>query len=609
MRAGPVVVVAILAAAGALIAVSVSLRRSIARKTVVLVSIDTLRADRLGAYGRAPSITPELDALAARGVVFEKAWTVAPLTVPAHATMLTGLLPPKHGLRVNQPPAPLAPSKDRPFFTLAETLREQGFATGAFTSASVLRGDDTGLSAGFDVYDEVPRAAPGVLHDVKRLGEDTVEKALAWTGSQDSAVFVWVHLFDPHAPYDAPVGWGAGPQHVADAQGYDGEVAYADHCVGLLLKGLADAGRGDAVVVVVADHGESLGEHGEPSHGHLLHEATLHVPMIFAAPGIPPARRGEPVSVVDLYPTLLGLAGQPIPPQVNGSPLFDKLSAAAAARPIYAESLYGWHACRWAQQFALRRGDEKLIASGPRTMAFDLSKDPKEEHAAAPDAKQRDALAQMMLVAREPALGAVTPGASPSPGPSYVGSSVAAATPVLSDADNAKLASPYDRMDLLAKFDRACALVTVGQAGAALTALDEILAVDPGNLQTAFWRARAFEALLEDAAAAEAYRAAFRLGFQPSACVWKSIQCSLKAIETGDPQESDRSDAFLVEARGKGARLDDARTLLMEASLRIHREEFDKAADLLRRADSAPGADSVRDGIDQATKLLQNLRK
>jgi arylsulfatase A-like enzyme len=609
MRAGRLIVVGIVVAALGMIALSVMLRRSIARATVLLVTIDTLRADRLGSYGRTPSITPELDALAARGVVFEKAWSVAPLTAPAHASILTGLLPPKHGLRVNHPPAPIPAVTDRRFFTLAEMLKEQKFATGAFVSASELRGDDTGLAAGFDVYDEVPRAAPGALHGAERRGEETVAKALEWTRTQDSAVFVWVHLFDPHAPYDAPVGWGAGPQHVADAQGYDGEVAYADHCVGVLLKGLADLGRGDAVVAVVADHGEALGEHGEPSHGYLLHEATLHVPMIVAAPGLAPGRRMAPVSSVDLFPTLLGLAGQSVPPQVNGAPLFDKMSPADASRPLYAESLYGWHGCRWAQQFALRRGDEKLITSGPRTMAFDLAADPAEEHPTAPDAKQREAIAQLMLVAREPALGAMTEGATPSPGPSYVGSSAPAASPVLSDAENAKLASPYDRMDVLVKFDKACAEVAAGRGEVALTAFDQILRDDPGNLQTAFWRARALEGLHEDATAAAAYRDAFRLGFQPSACVWKSVQCSLRAVDQGDPKESDLADAFLIEARGKGARLDDARTLLFEASLRIQRGEFDKAADALRRAANAPGADSVRDGIEQAKALLEKLRK
>jgi arylsulfatase A-like enzyme len=607
MNAGRIVVASIVAVAVGLIALNVVLRRSIGRATVVLVTIDTLRADRLGAYGRSPSITPQLDALAARGVVFENAWTVAPLTVPAHATLLTGLLPPKHGLRVNQPPAPLPAPKDRQFFTLAETLRERGFATAAFVSASVLRSDATGFAAGFDAYDEPPRAAPGARHDAERRGEDVVAGALAWTAERDGPVFLWVHLFDPHAPYDAPVGWGAGPAHVADAQGYDGEVAYADHCVGLLLDGLAKSGRADAVIAVVSDHGEGLGEHGEASHGHLLHEATLRVPLIFAKPGLPPARRAPPVSVLDVFPTLLGLADQPVPPQVNGTPLFDRSAAATAARPIYAESLYSWHACRWAQQFALRRDDEKLVASGPRTMAFDLATDPREDRAKAPDEGQRGALSELMRVAREPTAGSMTAGDQPAQTISYVGSGTPATSPVLSDEENAKLPSPYDRMDVLAKFDRACGLVTLGQGEAALALFDEILRDDAGNLQTAYWRGRAFEALRKFDGAADAYRRAFRMGFRTPGCVAKAIYCSCRAFEAGVAAELDLADAFLVEARGAGVR-DDAATYVFESALRIFRGEFDKAGEAIRRAETAPGADAMRERIESAKAELASRR-
>ncbi len=609
MNKGRLVVALIVLGAVGAVALNVALRRSLARTTVVLVTVDTLRADRLGAYGRSPSITPELDSLAARGVVFEKAWTVAPLTVPAHATLLTGLLPPKHGLRVNNPPAPLPDAKDRRFFTLAESSRSEGCATGAFVSASVLRREDTGLGAGFDVYDEPPRAARGALHDARRKGEDTVAAALAWMKAQDGGVFLWVHLFDPHSPYDAPPPWGAGPAHVGDAEGYDAAVQYADHCVGLLVKGLAEQRRGDATIAVVADHGESLGEHGEPSHGHLLHEATLHVPLIFASPGLAPARRSEPVSSVDVFPTLLGLAGRPVPPQVNGAPLFDRSPAARSGpRPVYAESLYGWYACRWAQQFALRRGDEKLVASGPKAMAFDLAKDPREEHPAPWTDEQRTAVEELMRVAREPALGTMTPGSSAVQTIAYVGSGTASATPVLSDAENAKLASPYDRMDLLARFDHACTLVAVGQGDAALTELDGILAVDPGNLEAAYWRGRAFKAVQTFGDAAEAYRRAFHVGFQSIRCVDDSLFCSIKAYKAGDVGALDSAEAFLAEARGKGCR-DDAATYVFEAAIHIARKRYDKAAEALRRAEKSPGAEDVRDLIDSAKRELEGVGK
>jgi arylsulfatase A-like enzyme len=615
MRAGRWIVVLILGGAAAAMYLGCVLRRAAAPPSVVLVTIDTLRADRLGAYGRAPSITPELDALAARGVVFEHAWTTAPITVAAHATLLTGLIPPKHGLRVNRPPAPLPPLADRRFLTLAEAMKEQGYATAAFVSASVLRASDTGLAAGFDVYDdELPPMAPGSLHDAERRGrgEETVDRALAWAKDASGPVLLWVHLFDPHAPYDAPAPWGAGPEHVADAQGYDGEVAYADHCVGRLLKGFAASGHGEPVVVVVADHGEGLGEHGEASHGYLLHEATLHVPLIFAAPGLAPAHRAEPVSSVDVFPTLLSLAGLPVPPQVNGVPLFEKGRSVAASRPLYAESLYAWHACRWAQSFALRRGDEKLVASGPRTMAFDLAKDPGEEHPSAPDRAQAEALAQAVGVAREPALGRFTPGAPAEGTVAYIGGGTSEGTPVLSDADDAKLPSPYDRMDDLAKFDAACGRWAAGDFAGALAAFDDLLAKDPGNLQVAFWRGRPLEGLHRDADAAAAYRHAFEIGLRSPQAVSKALQCSLKALhpEGSDPAEWNRAVSFLAGARAKRFD-DDAATLLFEAFLYLQAGHVDaaKAAEALRRAESAPGAEAVRAGIDQAQALLAAARK
>jgi len=613
MQAGRFIVIGIFAAAAAAMYLGCVLRRAAAPPSVVLVTIDTLRADRLGAYGRAPSITPELDALSARGVVFENAWSTAPITVAAHATLLTGLLPPRHGLRVNRPPSPLPKLADRQFLTLAEAMKDQGYATAAFVSASVLRASDTGLGAGFDVYDDkLPALAPGSLHDAERPGhgEETVERALAWAKSESGPVFLWVHLFDPHAPYDAPAPWGAGPSHVADAQGYDGEVAYADHCVGLLLKGLADAGYGDAVVVVVADHGESLGEHGEASHGYLLHEATVHVPLIVAALNLKPDRRTEAVSSVDVFPTLLSLAGLPVPPQVNGVPLFAKGRGDTSARPIYTESLYAWHACRWAQEFALRRGDEKLVAAGPRTMAFDLAKDPREEHPAAPDAAQMAALAQLMVVARQPALGRMTTGDPATGTVAYLGSGTAEGTPVLADVENRKLPSPYDRMDALKKFDEACGLLALGKADAALASFDELLRDDPGNLQVAFWRGRALEPLHRDAEAAAAYRHAFDIGLRSAMNSSKALQCSLKALhsEGADPAEWDRAVAFLAATRAKGSR-DDAATYLFECFLYLEKGHADaaKAAEALRRAESAPGADVVRTGIEQAKALLESL--
>jgi arylsulfatase A-like enzyme len=613
-RAGPWIVIAILAAAVAAIWGGCALRRSAGPRPVVLVTIDTLRADRLGAYGRTPSITPALDALAARGVVFERAWTTAPLTVPAHATILTGLLPPKHGLRVNRPPSKFPDAAKRRFVTLAEALKEQGYATAAFVSASVLRDESTGFAAGFDVYDEVPRAGSGSLHDSEwpGRGDEAVSRALAWARSAPRTSFLWVHLFDPHAPYDAPAGWGAGQDHVADATGYDAEVAYADHCVGKLIDGLAQAGLDDAVIAVVADHGEGLGEHGEDSHGYLMHEATLRVPMIFAAPGLPAARRPALVSVVDVFPTLLSLAGHPIPPQVNGAPLFGGARADAADSWVYAESLYPWHACRWAQQFALRRGDAKLVLSGTRSMAFDLARDAGEERPAGLDAAQRDDAEQLLRVAGSPPLGSDAPADPTAPLPSYFGGASAGALSVLPVEENAKLPSPYDRMDLLRRFNIACARVGKGGAEQALAEFDAILTADPGNVQVAFWRGRAFEAMSRLPEAAAAYRKAFETGFHSLDCVQSALSCSVKAMlpdhGAGVPGEWEAATAFLAGARAKGA-ANHARIDLLEVALYLvdarHADQA-KAREALARAEKAPGADDLRPNIEDARRKIED---
>jgi choline-sulfatase len=618
-RRGPWVVIAMVALAAAAIWGGCALRARTGPGPIVLVTIDTLRADRLGAYGRSPTITPKLDALAACGVVFENAWTTAPLTVPAHATLLTGLLPPKHGLRVNKPPTKVPALAARRYVTLAETLKEKGYATAAVVSASVLRDDVTGFAAGFDVYREVPPAAAGSLHDSEwpGRGAEAVEHALAWARTAPRRSFLWVHLFDPHAPYDAPTGWGAGPDHTGDATGYDAEVAYTDDCVGRLLDGLAQAGMDDAVVAIVSDHGEGLGEHGEASHGYLMHEATLRVPLIVAAPGLPAGRRAGPVSVVDVFPTLLALAGHPIPPHVNGAPLFDRAGTDTLARPIYAETLYPWHACRWAQQFALRRGDAKLVLSGPRRMAFDLAEDASEERPAEFDATQTGEAAQLMEVASSTPLGAESPGDPAAPLPSYFGGATAGPIPVLPEAENAKLPSPYDRMDLLRRFDAACALVGAGRAAEAVESLREILREDPGNLQCGYWIGRALERSGRPAEAAAAFRDAFDAGFTASACVVKALQCSLQALHgerqpPGATGEWDRAVAFLAKARGKGLR-DDAPTCLFEALLYLQDGHIDRARadDALRRAASAPGADAdiVQTGIRQARELYEALPK
>jgi hypothetical protein len=250
-------------------------------------------------------------------------------------------------------------------------------------------------------------------------------------------------------------------------------------------------------------------------------------------------------------------------------------------------------------------------------MAFDLAKDPGEEHPTVPDKAQTAAIAELTGVARQPALGHMTAGGSDVGTIAYLGSGAASGTPVLPDDENAKLPSPYDRMDLLRKFDAACGLVSSGNGAAGLAELEEILRADPGNLQAAFWCGRALQSMTRLADAAAAYRRAFEIGFRDPRCVAMALNCSLLAVNSpqagpaaGDSEWTAAS-AFLVHARGTKEFRDDASTLVMEAALWMSAGHVDvaKAAEALDRAERAPGAESQRDRIRGGRDRLETLRK
>ena len=268
------------------------------RYSVLLITLDTTRADHINAN------TPTLLALRKSGIAFVNADSPVPLTLPAHSSILSGVIPPHHGLRNNG--GGTFPS-DRD--TLATNFQHAGYRTGAFVGSFVLD-HRFGLDRGFDVYDdEIPRdpADTALSMEAERRGSVVIDRALAWLHQPDGRpFFAWVHLYDPHAPYAPPAPY---------PQTYDGELAYTDAQVARLL-GAID--RRHTIVAVVGDHGEGLGEHGELTHGLLLYEPTLHVPMIVGAPGGKPRVVREPVSTIDLAPTLASLAGVPMTGTLDG---------------------------------------------------------------------------------------------------------------------------------------------------------------------------------------------------------------------------------------------------------------------------------------------------
>ena len=366
---------------------------------LVLVTIDTLRADRLGCYGSRDVATPNLDRLAREGAMALDATVHVPLTRPSHASLLTGRLPAEHGLRDNVTP-PLAGSVP----TLAQTLRDAGFATGAFVSAVVLSAQ-SGLGRGFQTYDdrlEVGADDARFLNSIQRRGDKTLASAVSWLeGKPGSRVFAWIHLYDPHDPYEPPEPYASRYA----GRPYDGEVAWSDELVGRLDDALARLGlKNDTLLVVTSDHGEGLGEHGESVHGFFVYQSTLHVPLLVRGPGISAGGRITPVvGTVDVMPTVLDLLGVVRPPGVtlSGRSLAGVLRGGPAPGegPAYAESLlpllhYGWSDLRM-----LREGRWKYIQA-PRTELYDLAHDPGEEHNLAEAEAARTAALRTALAAR-----------------------------------------------------------------------------------------------------------------------------------------------------------------------------------------------------------------
>ena len=341
---------------------------------VLLISIDTLRADRLGSYGYKGAQTPVLDALAARGLRFAQATTVAPLTLPAHTSLLTGTFPTFHGVRDN---GQFYVGDEQ--VTLAETLKARGYRTGGFVGAFVLD-RRWGIAQGFDTYaDEFDLSKyelAGGIDAAQRPANEVIDKAVAWLAEDsEQPFFAWVHLYDPHAPYAAPESVAARfPRTMHGA--YDAEVAFTDMQVGRLLDALADA-REHTVVVVVGDHGESLGEHQEQQHGFFVYDAVTQVPLIIAGPNVPPRAIAEQVRIVDVMPTVLDVLSIPWPDAVQGASVL----AGGNGRPLellaLAESWYPRFHYGWSELVAVRDGRYKFIAA-PRRELYDTVNDPGE---------------------------------------------------------------------------------------------------------------------------------------------------------------------------------------------------------------------------------------
>ena len=357
---------------------------------VLLISIDTLRADHLGCYGYAAAQTSTIDGLAAHGLRFDHAATTTPLTLPAHTSLMTGTLPAWHGVRDN---GGFYVSADQT--TIAEVLRARGYRTGGFVGAFVLD-SRWGINQGFDRYfDEfdLSRYEGKGLDAVQRSGSEVVDRALSWLDEDsDRPFFAWVHLYDPHTPYAAPDAYRARfPQTVVGA--YDAEIAYTDAQIARLLADLDRTRRRDStLVIVLGDHGESLGEHEEQQHGFFVYEATVRIPLIFSGPRVPVRVVRDQVRIVDVMPTVLDILGVPIPPAVQGQSLQPLAGGARRDLLAISETFYPRYHYGWSDLQAVNDGRYKFIAAPEREL-YDLQNDPGETHNLAAASPQRaDAL-------------------------------------------------------------------------------------------------------------------------------------------------------------------------------------------------------------------------
>ena len=344
---------------------------------LVVITLDTTRADHLGAYGGAAGTTPALDALASDGVLFEQAMTTAPLTLPAHSSIFTGKFPPEHGVRDNG-----GFFLDAAQVTLAEVLQQEGYRTGGFVAAYVLD-RKWGIGQGFDTYyDEfesgVRRAgkSPG---DIQRPGNEVVDRALPWMDeAAGKPFFAWLHFYDPHTPYAPPEPYRS--RFPEDP--YTGEVAFMDAQIARVVEFLKARGLMDrTVIAVMGDHGESLGEHGENTHGFFVYESVTHVPFLVRTPfeRTHGRRVADPVRAVDLMPTVLDLLGVAHPGGMAGTSLVPLLTGDQQELGLegYAEAMYPLHHYGWSDLRAMRNGRFKVI-DAPRPELYDLQNDPKE---------------------------------------------------------------------------------------------------------------------------------------------------------------------------------------------------------------------------------------
>lgn len=478
------------------------------KPNIVFITLDTTRADRLPCYGYDKVKTPYLDELAREGVVFEQCFSPTALTLPSHSSMMTGIYPTYHGVRVNGNTA-----LSQNHATLAELFNRQGYRCGAFIAAFVLDGR-WGLKQGFHYYDDnfdLQKYKQLDLGRVQRPGDQVMDEALSWLDNQtDKPFFCWIHLYDPHTPYEPPEPYRSMYGNRGLEGLYDGEIAFTDLQIGRCVSWLRQKGlEKKTILVIMGDHGEGLGEHGELTHGYFIYDYAVHVPFLIITPfdDLKGIRVPTQVRTIDLYPTLLEMVNLPVPAENQGESLIPALfePQKTVHRKVYGESMTPGIQYGWASLHSLRTGKYKYIEA-PRPELYDLANDPEERNNLVrrlPDLAKRfkNELKQIMDTTSE---GAPEPETANLDSDTlqrlatlgYVGAPVSKKS-----RKHGQLADPKDKQEIFEAISLASEYVSREKYAEAAKQLEGVLAKEPGIPQAKLVLATCYEELdrVEDA--------------------------------------------------------------------------------------------------------------
>jgi len=567
---------------------------------VILISIDTLRSDHLPMYGYSGVRTPALDSLRRDSILFQNAWSHCPMTLPSHVSMLSGLLPTQHGVRNNlgyRFHAAQVP-------TIPSILKQHGYATGAAVSSFVLRGE-TGLAEAFDWYEDSIRPDPeSPFVEYQRKGTETARLATTWIEQNKSKpFFFFLHLYEPHVPYDPPEPFASQYQNR-----YDGEIASADQIAGRFLDELKKLGIYDrAIIVLTSDHGEGLGEHGEEQHSILLYRELLQIPLLVK---LPASERGgttvtSPAQLVDIAPTVLGILGVE-GPKMSGSSLL----ALSSVRPLYAETMYPRIQLGWSELTSVMELPYQLIES-PRPELYDLSRDPGEKNDVAATERRKFAGMRKWLLAQQTPLRPLEPvdaeTAAKLSALGYIGSPAT--------RGGADLPNPRDAIKVLPQMQKAFKLDADGRQSEALTALRKMVAEHPEMVELWVKLGEVYSTLGMYRESSNAYQEAIRRTpvFAPE-YLFSAAEVLIKA---GDLTKAEEHAALLMKenpanghelmariafARNDLKRAETEARLSSDAAPRFEPRRMIFAAEVLQRQGKFGGALQILDSAEARAK-------